>query len=84
VADLLYTRDHGLPVALCIGRDDDAAEAPPKLASQHALPVVRVEKSGGQRLAYWERDGYTFVVVGDLSAADAGSLADRAAAQIND
>ena len=70
VADLLYTRAAGLPVALCIVHaiDEDA----PKAGS------IAVAARGDLRVASWQSGGYTFAVVGDLTAAQARDIAERA------
>ena len=72
VADLLYTRTGALPVALCIVREPDAP-----------APKANVEQTmrGDLRVAYWRGDGYTFALVGDLTAAQARDLAERARSQ---
>ena len=70
VADILYTRDRGAPVALCIVASDEKAQD------------VRVEKHGGQRVAMWSDGHYAYFVVGDLDQSLARALAERAAEQI--
>jgi len=73
LADLLYTRAHGPPVALCIMPSDQR---------QRAATPVAVSLHEGLRVAAWEAGGYSFAVVGDLSAPDIRTLANRAAAQL--
>lgn len=71
MADLLYTRAQGLPVAMCIKRDDGATNS-----------GIRLTTRDGLQLASWNARGYSFAVVGDLSAAQARSLAASAARQL--
>jgi anti-sigma factor RsiW len=71
VADLLYTRALGLPVALCIVRANDTAAATP----------IRLDRRGMLEVASWRRDGYDFAIVGELSPAEVHVLADKAEAQ---
>jgi anti-sigma factor RsiW len=54
VADLLYTRKDGLPIAFCILRNDGKAGP------------VQMERRGDLKLAYWNDGGYAFVVTGDI------------------
>ena len=68
VADLLYTRANGLPVALCIVHAADTAER----------GIIAVTLRGDERVASWESAGYTFAVVGDLTPAQAREIAERA------
>jgi len=68
VADLLYTRAEGLPVAFCIVHAADDAKA----------SGIAVTSRGDERVAYWQSEGYTFAVVGDLTAAQARAIAEHA------
>jgi anti-sigma factor RsiW len=70
VADFLYTRAEGRPVALCIARAGGAAAG------------MRVDARGDLRLASWDDGTHRFVVVGELDAASARRIAELAAAQI--
>jgi anti-sigma factor RsiW len=71
VAEFMYTRASGPPVALCI-------------AHTGAEPAgVRVDHRGDLHLASWQEGGYTYVIVGDLSPAEAEALAERARSQLN-
>jgi anti-sigma factor RsiW len=70
VAALIYTRDSGLPVALCIIREDGTSSS------------VRIDRRGTQNLASWSDGTYTYIVAGDLSAAEAQAIAERAAPQL--
>lgn len=70
VADLLYTRADGLPVALCIRGGGRAARE------------LTVTTRDGLRLASWDAGGYSFAVVGEMSAVEARTLAARAASQL--
>jgi anti-sigma factor RsiW len=69
-ADLLYTRDYGAPVAVCVVRGALGSEA------------MQLAEREGLRIAYWSRGGYTFLVIGDMSGSDARKLSERVAAQI--
>ena len=70
VAALIYTRDNGLPVGLCIARTPDTTSA------------LRIDQRDGETLASWADGAYTYIVVGDLSAAAARAIAERAAPQL--
>jgi anti-sigma factor RsiW len=70
VAQLMYTREHGLPVALCLTRL--AGEAAP----------IHVEKRGTLRLAQWQDGAYAYVVVGELDDGTARTLAESASRQL--
>jgi anti-sigma factor RsiW len=63
VAQLLYTRPGSLPVGICLTRGGEPR------------PRSVVERDG-LRLASWSADGYTYVVVGDMSDRTARALAD--------
>jgi anti-sigma factor RsiW len=54
VAQLMYTRPRGLPVAVCVTPTD-----------RNAAPI-HVEQRGALHLATWTDDGYGYVVVGEL------------------
>jgi anti-sigma factor RsiW len=69
-AALIYTRDDGLPVAICIMRIGGTASG------------VRVDRRGDQSLASWGDGAYTYIVAGDLTASDARAIAERAAPQL--
>jgi anti-sigma factor RsiW len=71
VAELIYTRASGPPVALCIART--GAES----------ADVRIDRRGDQHLASWQEGGYTYVIVGILSPSDAEAVAERAKAQLS-
>jgi anti-sigma factor RsiW len=69
VADLLYTRADGLPVAFCIVHAAD----PPMGNSG-----IEVTSRGDLRVAFWQSQGYTFAVVGELSVERAREIAEQA------
>ena len=71
VADLLYTRADGLPVALCIvhGVDEDS----PKPGGE-----ITIAERGTLRVAEWVENGYSFALVGEMSGAQAREIADAA------
>ena len=70
MAQLMYTRDGGAPVALCIAPMGGGAAK------------LRVEQRGAMRLALWQDAHFAYVVVGDLDAGAALGIAERAEAQI--
>jgi anti-sigma factor RsiW len=71
VAEFMYTRANGPPVALCIARTG-------------AEPAdVRIDRRGGLHLASWQEGGYTYVIAGVLNPAEAQSIAERARAQLS-
>ncbi len=70
VADLLYTRAGGLPVALCVMHADEEGPATPS--------GISVTISHKLRVAYWKADGFFFAVVGDLTEAQARDIAEHA------
>jgi anti-sigma factor RsiW len=70
VAELMYTREEGLPIAICVAR----IEGKPWL--------MGVEQHDALRIASWAKDGYAYLVVGDLDEATAKDLAWRVKAQI--
>ncbi len=71
VADFLYTRDHGTPVAICVARSNGATSA------------LRISERSGLRLAAWDQGGATYIVVGDIDVAAARRIASLVAAQVN-
>jgi anti-sigma factor RsiW len=71
VAQLMYTRDRGLPVGLCLTRMDGKPAA------------VSIDTRGALRLASWEDDGYAFVIAGEIDEATARDLAGKVRAQLN-
>jgi anti-sigma factor RsiW len=70
VAQLMYTREGGSPVGLCVTR----------------LPGERwdgdVERHGNMRLVSWGDGSFAYVVVGDLGESAAREIAKRAEAQL--
>ncbi|MCX7384600.1 MAG: zf-HC2 domain-containing protein [Alphaproteobacteria bacterium] len=69
VADLIYTRDRGGPVAICIARFEGAAED------------LRIDRKNGQRVAMWSDGQFAYLVVGDLEVGAARAIAERVAEQ---
>jgi anti-sigma factor RsiW len=65
VAELMYTRAEGLPIAICVSRIDGKPWS------------MNVERHGAQRTASWARDGYAYVIVGELDDATAMDIAWR-------
>jgi anti-sigma factor RsiW len=70
LAVLMYTREQGLPIGICITR----------MAGSSA--EVTVEQRGAQRVASWIMGGYAYLVVGEIDDPTAENLAARIAAQI--
>jgi anti-sigma factor RsiW len=71
VAQLMYTRERGLPVGVCLTR-------------VHGKPAsVSIDTRGALRLASWEDDAYAYVIVGELDEAVARDLVGRVRAQLN-
>jgi anti-sigma factor RsiW len=71
VAEFMYTRANGPPVALCIAHTGAAAAG------------LRVDRRGDLHLASWQDGGYTYVVAGIMSPEEAEAVAARAKAQLN-
>jgi anti-sigma factor RsiW len=72
VAELIYTRAEGLPIALCVLRTDPAAT--------HA--ELRIDRRGALGLAAWSDASHAFVVVGEMDAGALRDLAGRVMAQM--
>jgi anti-sigma factor RsiW len=69
VAELMYTREGGRPIGVCLTRmDGDPAP-------------LRIEQNGAERLASWITGGYAYVVVGEFDRRTAENLAALVAAQ---
>jgi anti-sigma factor RsiW len=69
VAELMYTRDLGRPIGLAVAQIV-AGNAP-----------INVDQRGGERLASWIKNGYVFVVVGEIDEPTVQNIAQRVAAQ---
>ncbi len=70
VAEFIYTRGNGPPVALCV-------------AHTGAEPAgVRIDRRGDLRIASWQEGGYTYILAGILTPADAEAIAERAKSQL--
>jgi anti-sigma factor RsiW len=70
VAQFMYTRAHGLPVAVCIARMEGAPRP------------LTMARRGALRVAAWRQDGYAYVVVGEMPAEFARAVAERVRAQL--
>ncbi len=70
VAQLMYTRDRGLPVAVCVTRTDGNASP------------VHVERRGALHLATWADDGYGYIVVGELDRTAVQDIAEQVERQL--
>ena len=71
VAQLMYTRAQGLPVAVCIGRSEGAAQP------------VALDRRGALRVAVWRQDGLAYVVIGEMPGELARDIAARVRAQLH-
>jgi anti-sigma factor RsiW len=71
VAQLMYTRNQGLPIGICLTQ-----------MTGNPSPIS-VEQSGTLQLASWEDGTYEYVVVGEMDAAAARNIAERVKAQLN-
>ena len=65
-AQLMYTREHGLPVGICVREAVSAASS-----------SASFEARGPLRLASWRKDGYLYVVVGELTDSEIHAIAAR-------
>ena len=70
VAELIYARQYGLPIALCISRTPGDNTA------------LNVEHMGLQRAASWVKGGIAYVVVGEIDRPMAETLAALVRAEI--
>jgi anti-sigma factor RsiW len=70
VAELMYTRENGRPVAFCITPDDDGKTS-----------AMRIDERGHIRLASWKDGKHTFVFVGEMDRPSLQRVASFAAAQ---
>ena len=70
VGQLMYTRDQGLPVGVCVTQLRGAPAA------------LSIESRGALRLAVWEDGSYAYVVVGELDAGAARDIAARVEAEL--
>jgi anti-sigma factor RsiW len=67
VAELMYTRANGRPIALCIA----AAEH----GSIDVDRPIAIARNGDMRLASWQTGAHTFVIVGDTDETAIGAMA---------
>lgn len=70
VAELMYTREHGLPIAFCV------------LAHAGEPSSVMVERRGPTSLATWDDGSHAYVVVGEAEPIVIRDLATRAREQL--
>ena len=70
VAELMYTRVQGLPIAFCVFNRDGAS------------PEVRLDRRGPTSLASWGDKSHTYVVVGEADQTMIRSIAARARTQL--
>jgi anti-sigma factor RsiW len=70
VAELMYTRDQGLPIGFCIlNRAGDQT-------------VTQVERRGELRLANWDAGTHSYVIVGEVDTGTIRGLANMARQQL--
>jgi anti-sigma factor RsiW len=69
VAQLMYTRATGLPVAVCIGRMEGASRP------------VALQRRGMLHVASWLEDGYAYVVIGQMPEGSVRNIAEHVRAQ---
>jgi anti-sigma factor RsiW len=70
VGQLMYTRDQGLPVGICV-------------TELHGAPAaLSIDSRGALRLAVWEDGSYAYVVVGELDVGAARDIAARVEAEL--
>jgi anti-sigma factor RsiW len=72
VADLFYTRDSGLPVAICIVQTEEKAKPG---------SGITTARSDGLQMAYWQSGRHIMAVVGELNEAEARRIAERSRQQ---
>jgi anti-sigma factor RsiW len=65
VAELMYIREKGLPIAICVTRIDGKAWP------------MEVEHHDALRIASWAKDGYAYLVIGEIEEPVARDLARR-------
>jgi anti-sigma factor RsiW len=70
VAELMYTRDHGLPIGVYVTQMAGGASP------------ISVDQRGLERLATWIAGGYAYVVAGEIDDPTAQDIARRVASQI--
>jgi anti-sigma factor RsiW len=70
VAQLMYTRDQGLPVGVCVTELRGAPTA------------LNIESRGALHLAVWEDGRYAYLVVGEVDAGAAHEIAARVEAEL--
>lgn len=70
VAQLIYTRSAGAPIALCITVGDPSSRS------------FAVEKYHGINVGHWNENGYTYVVVGAMSKDDVWRVAAEVEVQL--
>jgi anti-sigma factor RsiW len=63
VAELMYTGAEGLPIAICVSHIDGKPWS------------MEVEQHGALRIASWAKDGYAYLVVGELDNATVRRIA---------
>ena len=70
VAELMYTRENGLPIAFCV------------LSHPGKPDVVTVERRGALNLATWDDGSHSYIVVGEADRNMIGELATLAREQL--
>jgi anti-sigma factor RsiW len=74
IAELMYTRDAGGPIALCIAGSEDAPTS--------ALASIQLDRKGDLTLASWYSGQHTFVVVGEADDTTIRDIARQSLSQI--
>lgn len=74
VAELMYTRANGLPIALCVAETDAAPTNDPD--------ALRIDRRDELTLASWQTGKHTFVVVGAADPKTIGNIARQSRTQI--
>lgn len=70
VAELMYTRENGLPIGFCI------------LSRGGKQSVVQVERRGDVQLANWDDGSHSYIVVGEADSDTIRGLANLARKQL--
>lgn len=74
IAELMYTRDSGGPIALCIAESGGAPTS--------ALASIQLDRKGALTLASWYSGQHTFVVVGEADETTIRDVARQSLPQI--
>ena len=75
VAELMYTRDSGRPIALCISEGDGTTAS--------GTSPIRLDRKGALNLASWNAGHHIFVVVGEAEQTTIHEIARQSQAHIS-